>query len=108
MRWGTGGWGRGWVRWGTLELLALPPLTHPAQPPVNRFKARWTPTRPPTRPTLPPTHLEVALPVIQEALGEHLVHAGVCAVHVRRLGVAVVHLEHAAGGEGEGGKVGRK
>ena len=45
-------------------------------------------------------HLEVALAVVQEALGEHLVHAGVLAVRVRRLRVAVVHLEHAAGRQG--------
>lgn len=53
-----------------------------------------------------PSHLHVALPVVDEALGEHLVDAGVAPVGVLRLGVAIVHLEHAAE-VGEGGQGGR-
>jgi hypothetical protein len=50
------------------------------------------------------TDLEVALSIIDEALGEHLINTRVLPICVRSLGVAVVNLEHAAGRK-RGGKV---
>ena len=68
---------------------STPTLNVPASPSHHPSASRHQPAR--------PAHLEVALAVVDEALGEHLVHARVLAVHVGRLGVAIVNLEHAAG-----------